>query len=79
VTGVFYLAVFPSILATLVCNYGIDRIGAVRASQCVHLVPVFASVIAMAWLGETLHWYHAVGFIFVLAGLFIANQRYRDR
>lgn len=73
--GVFYLAVFPSILATLVCNYGIDRIGAVRASQCVHLVPVFASVIAMACLGETLHWYHALGFIFVLAGLVIANHR----
>ncbi|ASU39385.1 hypothetical protein hmeg3_14505 [Herbaspirillum sp. meg3] len=73
--GVFYLAVFPSILATLVCNYGIDRIGSVRASQCVHLVPVFASVIAMACLGETLHWYHALGFIFVLAGLVIANYR----
>jgi len=74
-TGIFYLAMFPSILATLACNYGIDRIGAVRASQCVHLVPIFASVIAMACLGETLHWYHALGFIFVLAGLVIANYR----
>ncbi|WP_051516660.1 DMT family transporter [Herbaspirillum sp. RV1423] len=73
--GVSYLAVFPSILATLACNYGIDRIGSVRASQCVHLVPVFASVIAMAYLGETLHWYHAAGFILVLAGLFIANHK----
>lgn len=74
-SGIFYLAVFPSILATLVCNYGIDRIGSVRASQCVHLVPVFASVIAMTCLGEALHWYHALGFIFVLAGLVIANHR----
>ncbi|WP_144424062.1 EamA family transporter [Herbaspirillum hiltneri] len=49
-----------------------------RASQCVQLVRVLASVIAMAWMGETLHWYHAVGFIFVLAGLFVVNQRYRD-
>ncbi|WP_157137933.1 hypothetical protein [Herbaspirillum lusitanum] len=50
-------------LATLVCNYGFVRIGSASASQCVHLVPIFASVIAMDWLEVTLHWYHAVGFI----------------
>jgi len=75
VSGVFYQAVFLCIPATLACKDDIDRIGFVGAYQCDHLVPILASVVAMTCLGEAVHWYHAFGFIFVLAGSVIANHR----
>jgi len=73
VSGGFYLALFSALLATQARNEGIGCFVFVSASQCDHLVPICASVIGMTCRGEALHWYHAFGFIFVLAGLVIAN------
>ena len=48
----FYVAVFPSTLAYLCFNRGVQLIGANRAAPFFHLVPVFGSAMAIIFLGE---------------------------
>jgi drug/metabolite transporter (DMT)-like permease len=75
--SLFYVAVFPSIVAYLCFNRGVQLIGANRAAPFFHVVPVFGSVMAMVFLGEIPHAFHIIGFALVLAGVFIASRRQR--
>jgi drug/metabolite transporter (DMT)-like permease len=70
-----YMAVFPSFIAYLFFNRGIDLIGAARAGQSWHLMPVFGSVLAVLFLGETLYLYHAIGVALIAAGIVLASIR----
>jgi drug/metabolite transporter (DMT)-like permease len=70
-----YLCIFPSILGYLCLNRGIELVGANRAAPFIHLVPVFGSVLAIALLGEHLQFFHAVGYLLVLAGITLATRR----
>ncbi|MDF0498816.1 DMT family transporter [Bradyrhizobium yuanmingense] len=71
----FYVAVFPSTLAYLCFNRGVRLIGANRAAPFFHVVPVFGSVMAMAFLGEHPQAFHFIGFALVLAGVFAASRK----
>jgi drug/metabolite transporter (DMT)-like permease len=70
-----YLCVFPSTLGYLCLNRGIELVGANRAAPFIHLVPVFGSVLAIALLGERLQFFHAIGYMLVLAGITLATKR----
>src|SRR6476661_11195475 len=71
----FYVAVFPSTLAYLCFNRGVRLIGANRAAPFFHVVPVFGSIMAMAFLGEHPQAFHFIGFALVLAGVFVASRK----
>src|ERR1700761_4246046 len=71
----FYVAVFPSTLAYLCYNRGIQLIGANRAAPFFHMVPLFGSVMAMAFLGERPQLFHFIGFALVLSGVFVASRK----
>lgn len=71
----FYVAVFPSTLAYLCFNRGIQLIGANRAAPFFHVVPVFGSVMAIVFLGERPQLFHLVGFALVLTGVFVASRK----
>jgi drug/metabolite transporter (DMT)-like permease len=73
--SLFYVAVFPSTLAYLCFNRGIQMIGANRAAPFFHVVPVFGSVMAIAFLGEHPQAFHVIGFALVLSGVFVASRR----
>jgi drug/metabolite transporter (DMT)-like permease len=70
-----YVAVFPSLVSYLFLNRGVELIGANRAAPFIHLMPVFGSAMAIAFLGERLHLYHALGYALVVAGVAIAARR----
>ena len=72
---VVYVVIFPSALAYLFFNRGIALIGPNRAAPFFHLVPVFGSAMAIAFLGERLQLFHLIGYILVLAGVVIASKR----
>jgi drug/metabolite transporter (DMT)-like permease len=71
----FYVAVFPSTLAYLCFNRGVQLIGANRAAPFFHVVPVFGSAMAMAFLGERPQLFHIIGFALVLTGVFVASRK----
>jgi drug/metabolite transporter (DMT)-like permease len=72
-----YIAVFPSFIAYLFFNRGIELIGAARAGQSMHLMPVFGAVLAVAFLGERFHVYHAIGIALIAAGIVLASFKPR--
>jgi drug/metabolite transporter (DMT)-like permease len=71
----FYVAVFPSTLAYICFNRGVQLIGANRAAPFLHLVPVFGSAMAIVFLGEHPQAFHVIGFALVLTGVFVASRR----
>ena len=70
-----YMAIFPSFIAYLFFNRGIELVGATRAGQSWHLMPLFGSILAVAFLGETFHTYHAVGIALIGAGILLASVK----
>src|SRR5258708_7406244 len=67
-----YVALFPSTLAYLCFNRGVQLIGANRAAPFFHVVPVFGTVMSIVFLGEHPQAFHFIGFALVLAGAFVA-------
>jgi drug/metabolite transporter (DMT)-like permease len=70
-----YIAIFPSFIAYLFFNRGIELIGAGRAGQSWHLMPLFGSILAVVFLGESFHLYHAIGIMLIGAGILLASIR----
>jgi len=73
--SLFYVAVFPSTVAYLCFNRGVQLIGANRAAPFFHVVPVFGSAMAIAFLGERPQLFHIIGFALVLTGVFVASRK----
>jgi drug/metabolite transporter (DMT)-like permease len=71
----FYVALFPSTLAYLCFNRGVQLIGANRAAPFFHVVPVFGTVMSIAFLGEHPQAFHFIGFALVLTGVFVASRK----
>ena len=69
-----YVAIFPSILAYVFFNRGVELIGANRAAPFFHLIPVFGSVLAIAFLGERPQLFHFAGYALVLTGVIVAAR-----
>ena len=70
-----FLWMFPSLVGYLFLNRGVELIGANRAAPFVHLVPVFGSVMAVAFLGERFELYHAIGYALVFVGITAAARK----
>ncbi|HKK35377.1 MAG TPA: DMT family transporter [Paracoccaceae bacterium] len=68
------VAIFPSCLAQLFFLRGVDLIGPGRAGVYINLVPVFASGMAVAILGERFGWHHAAALVLVLCGLWFSQR-----
>lgn len=69
------LAVFSSVIATLLWNRGIRMMGVTRAALFLHLIPVFTVILAIGFLGETLDFHHIVGILLVALGIAITSRQ----
>ncbi len=79
VSTLIFVVIFPSTLAYIFFNRGIELIGPNRAAPFFHLVPVFGSAMAILLLGEKPELFHLVGYALVLAGIFTASRRGSSR
>jgi len=68
------ITLLPSFLAQLLFMRGVQLIGPGRAGIFVNLVPVFASILAVAFLGEPFEAFHAVALALVLGGIWLAEH-----
>jgi drug/metabolite transporter (DMT)-like permease len=73
--AIAYLAVFPSCLAFLFYNRGVELIGAGRAGHFFHLMPAFGTVLAITLLGEPFGRHHALGIALIALGIGAATVR----
>jgi len=72
--AVLYIGVFASFIAYICWNRGVELIGPNRAGFTTHLLPAFATLLAVLFLGEELHLYHLVGISVVLFGVWLATS-----
>jgi len=75
VGAIAYVSIFPSILAYLCFNRAAALIGPNRTGLSIHLMPVFGSLLAILFLGEQPHWYHAAGIALIAAGILLATRK----
>lgn len=69
-----YITIFPSLLAYLFFNRGVELVGPNRAAPFYHLIPIFGSALAIVFLGERPEVFHGVGYALVLSGIFIGTR-----
>lgn len=69
-----YIAIFPSFLAYLLYNRGVEIVGPTRAGAFMHLVPLFTAILAILFLGEQLAAYHALALAVILTGVWLAAR-----
>ena len=82
VLSLLFVAICPSILAYLCWNRGILEIGANRAGLYINLIPLFAALMAIGFLGERFQTYHLIGILMIVAGLLLFNlplKRKKDK
>jgi drug/metabolite transporter (DMT)-like permease len=70
-----YVVIFPSLLAHFFFFRGVELIGPNRTAPVMYTIPVFATLMAIVFLGERLYPFHIVGFVLVIGGVVIATQR----
>lgn len=73
--AILYVSVFPSVLAFAAWNRGVELIGANRSGPFLHLIPIYTAILASTLLGETLAPHHVVGFVLIIAGVWLASRR----
>lgn len=76
--AIIIMAVFPTAIATLVLFWLVSRSGSRFVATSNYLVPVFATIIGVAFLSERLHPLHYTGLIVILAGIFVSEGRRRS-
>ncbi len=68
------ITVFPSFLAQIFFIKGVGQIGPARAGVFVNLVPVFASILAVTFIGESFEPFHAIALCLVLGGIWLSER-----
>jgi drug/metabolite transporter (DMT)-like permease len=74
IAAMAYVGVFPSVLAYLFWNRAVAEVGGRRSGIFIHLMPVFGTLLAIVFLGESFHAYHAGGFVLILLGIVLATR-----
>jgi drug/metabolite transporter (DMT)-like permease len=72
---ILYLGLGTSVVAFLMWNAAIEKLGAVRASLFGNLIPIFSSVEAVWLLGEEITTIHLISGALVITGLIISNLK----
>jgi drug/metabolite transporter (DMT)-like permease len=66
---------FSTIAAFMLWTRGVELIGPNRAGVFLHLIPIYSALLTGALLGEPLRFYHVVGFVLILAGVWCASRK----
>ncbi len=74
-----YVVIAASVFGTTLFNSGVLRVGPTNSGYFGNLYPVFASVLAVLFLGESFEWFHGAGGALVLSGIYFATMAQRKR
>lgn len=75
VASVVALGALGTGVAFVINLHNIRLIGASRAAMVTYLVPVFAVIVGLVVLGESIAWYQPVGALVVLVGVAVSQDR----
>lgn len=74
-----YVALLPSVLAYVIWNHLVARLGANRTGQYIHLLPVFGALLAALLLGERWRWFHWGGVALIALGIWLSAREGEGR
>lgn len=74
VASALFLALLCSVYAYFVWYLGVAKLGAVRTASFSYFNPLFAAIIGVLLMGETLSGYVVTGGAIVLAGVYVTNR-----
>jgi drug/metabolite transporter (DMT)-like permease len=69
-----YSSVFAIVVAYVLYNHNVKRIGGVRTAIYGCAIPLLATLIAWPVLGERPTWWHAVGAVLIVAGVLLSRR-----
>ncbi|MSO64333.1 MAG: DMT family transporter [Alphaproteobacteria bacterium] len=75
VVAILYVGVMATAVSFSLYNWGVASVGPNLATQFVYLAPVFTALMAVVFLDEYLHAYHAAGVALIFAGIYLATTR----
>ena len=70
-----YVAIFPSIGSYYCWAGAVSIIGANRAGIFLSLIPLFSSIFAIMFFNEKFLFFHFIGSILIIIGLFLSNKK----
>ena len=70
-----YIAIFPSIGSYYCWAGAVSIIGANRAGIFLSLIPLFSTIFAMIFFDEKFLFFHSIGTILIIIGLFLSNKK----
>lgn len=70
-----FLAIFPSIGSYYCWAGAVSIIGANRAGISLSLIPLFSSILAILLFKEQFQFFHLIGSILIIIGLFLSNKQ----
>ena len=81
-TNLFYtlifLALFPSIGSYYCWAGAVSIIGANRAGIFLSLIPLFSTLMAIFFYNEKFQFFHLIGAILIILGLFLSNKEIKN-
>ena len=73
-----FLALFPSIGSYYCWAGAVSIIGANRAGIFLSLIPLFSTIMAIAFYNEKFQFFHLIGAILILIGLYLSNKENKN-
>lgn len=77
--GLLYLIIFPSWLAYLSWNKGIQVIGATRGEVFSHIIPLSGGLFSVLFLNAPLHFYHLVSMLLIICGIALCSGKLTNK
>ena len=73
-----FLAIFPSIGSYYCWAGAVSIIGANRAGIFLSLIPLFSTIMAIFFYNEQFRFFHLIGSILIILGLFLSNKEIKN-
>ena len=69
-----YVSIFPSVLAYLFFNRGVELIGSAGTGMYMNIMPIMGAGLAIVFLGEHLRGFHAIGMALIVGGILLGGR-----
>lgn len=79
VVSIAYVGLFASVISYICWNRAVGQVGANKAGQFIHLMPVFSTLLAILFLGEVLQPFHFAGIALIGAGIYLTTSARRPK
>jgi drug/metabolite transporter (DMT)-like permease len=70
--SMIYIVIFPSLLSFYFWNISTPQVGANKAGQFAHIMPISGAILAYIFLDEVLYFYHFVGLVLIFFGIYLS-------